>query len=293
MRIDTETHLYGVIGDPIGHSLSPLMQNWFIRRFDLNALYMAFHVKDKNVSSCFDGVRAMGIHGLNVTIPHKEAVLNYVDEKSDAVRLLKAANTIANVDGSLTAYVTDPDGFIASLGDRKERFKAAGVLMFGAGGAAKSVAYAADQLKIDTLIIHDVIPEKSAQLVNTCQTEYDYKAFDLSSLRQDSGTIVGDSNIVINATAVGMFPNHHQSVLNDYSRVSDQHFFYDLVYNPSATLFLQRAEQSGAAVQNGLRMLIYQGLQSLRIWYDQDFELTESQVLELEQLMTKQLESHE
>ncbi len=287
--ISARTKLFAVIGDPIAHSLSPVMQNRFISQFGLDAVYTAFHVKNSDLRACVDGMRAMGIRGLNVTVPHKEAVLPFVDQASEEVQLLGAANTLKNDDGRIIAFVTDPYGFEQSLAE-KSRFKDAGVLLFGAGGAAKSVAFALARLGVKKLIIHDLVDEKTRELVALCRDGFglaDVSA--LADLSADLNEVIAETPILINATAVGMHPLHEKSVIEDLAPVSKKHFCFDLVYNPGKTKFLRLAEKTGAAVQNGLDMLIFQGLKSLRIWTDEELELTPDQLGQVRRIMKEQL----
>lgn len=291
--INATTTVYAVIGDPIAHSLSPVMQNWFIKQFDLNAVYAAFHVKNENLKSCVDGVRAMGIGGLNVTVPHKEAVLPFADELSDEVKKLGAANTLKNENGKITAFVTDPYGFIESLGENKKRFKGASVLLFGAGGAAKSVAYALGKLGVDQLLISDIVSQKARDLAHAAKTFGLKEATILEKPMAPMKQITKNTHIVINATAVGMHPMEDKTVVEFYDVVGPKHFFYDLVYNPAQTKFLRLAAEKGATTQNGLDMLIFQGLQSMRIWTGEDLQLSSDQLSELQSIMKKQLGLHE
>lgn len=288
--ISAKTKIYAVIGDPIAHSLSPVMQNWFIQHFALDAVYVAFHVKNENLRSCVDGMRAMGVSGLNVTVPHKEKVLQFVDAVSDDVRQLGAANTLKNGGSEVKAFVTDPFGFEESVAAHKDRFNGARILMFGAGGAAKSVALALAHLGVKRLLISDLVQQKMHDLVALCRDSFSLA--DVSPLVAASANmndIISKSDIIINATAVGMHPLQDKSVIDDFSAISKKHFCYDLVYNPGKTKFLQNAEQAGASIQNGLNMLIFQGLQSLRIWAGRDLFLQPGELETVRQLMKKQL----
>ena len=292
--ISAKTKIFAVIGDPIAHSLSPVMQNWFIRHFGLDAVYTAFHVKNDNLAPCIDGMKAMRISGLNVTVPHKENVLQFVDAVSDEVRQLGAANTLKYSDGYVQAYVTDPYGFEESVAGNKERFNGARVLMFGAGGAARSVAFALAHLGVKRLLISDLVQQKMHDLVALCRDSF--SGADVSPLLAASANMndfISQSDIIINATAVGMTPLQEKSVVVDFSAISKKHFCYDLVYNPGKTKFLQNAEQAGASIQNGLNMLIFQGLQSLRIWTGEALPLRSGELETVRRLMNEQLGIHE
>jgi len=292
--ISAKTKVFAVIGDPIAHSLSPVMQNWFMRHFGLDAVYVAFHVKNENLRSCIDGMKFMGISGLNVTVPHKENVLQFVDVVSDEVRQLGAANTLKNIDGKIQAFVTDPYGFEESVAGEKDHFQSARVLMFGAGGAARSVAFALSRLGVKRLLISDTVEKKMHDLVALCCDSF--ALADVSPLvaaSSEMNDVISESDIIINATAVGMHPLQDKSVINDFSAISKNHFCYDLVYNPGKTKFLKNAENAGARIQNGLNMLIFQGLQSLRLWTGQSLQLPPDELEGVRRLMKEQLGIHE
>ncbi len=285
---DAPEPVYAVIGDPIGHSLSPLMQNWFLRTFGLPGTYVAFQVSRRELPQAVEGIRALGIRGVNVTVPHKEAVLPLVDEGDEEVRRLGAANTLENANGRLIAHVTDPYGFIASLGEERDRLRGAQVMLFGAGGAARSVCRALAQLGAARVIIHDVDGAKCSALAELCAS-FGLPAVILSSLKVDLNQVIAEAAVVINATPVGMPPLQERTVLEDMRAVGKGHFFYDLVYNPPLTRFLREAAQKGAEVRNGLDMLIFQGLQSLRLWTGLSLELSGDQLREVRTLLQRKL----
>lgn len=286
--------VFAVIGDPISHSLSPVMQNWMINYFGLDAIYTAFHVKHKDLMTTVEAMRALGIKGLNVTVPHKEFIYTYADQISDTVRLLGAANTLKNKEGIISAFVTDPYGFMESVKKDQEEFYNANVFLFGAGGAAKSVAFALSKLKIKKLICFDVVDEKVKNLIKTCKRDFKIpETFIFNELNVSLNDALEDSTIIINATPVGMVPNQNTSVLKDYAVINSNHFVYDLVYNPGKTKLLLYAEKRGAKIQNGLDMLIFQGLESLRIWTEKDLQLSQKKLYELGSIMYKELSINE
>jgi len=290
--IDTSTKIYGVIGDPIEHSLSPLLQNWLLDHFQQNARYFAFHVCREKLKTAIDGARALGVAGLNVTLPHKEAVVSLADWASNEVSLLHAANTLKIQEDSISAFVTDPPGFIESLGDNRERFADAHVVLFGAGGSARSIAFALSVLKIRKLTIINRTLDRADALTRIAVDKFHIPV--VSALRNNSESIqdeISDASILINATSAGMHSYIDASPLNDFSAIGKEHFVYDLIYNPAKTLFLRQAERRGAVIQNGLDMLIFQGLESLRIWREENFELNPASLTKLRRLLNKALGS--
>lgn len=292
--IKASSTLLAVIGDPIAHSLSPVMQNWMIRQFGLNAVYVAFHIRSSQLESCLQAVRTLGIGGLNVTVPHKEAILPFVDTKSADVELLGAANTIKNADGHLHAHVTDPYGFIESLGDNRDRFPGANVLLFGAGGAARSVCYALSRLNIASLYISDIIPAKADELQSLAQNRLQMtNVHTFTTGDPHVHNYIDNCRIIINTTAVGMHPDTGRCVITDFKSITSKHFIYDVIYNPNYTALLVNARKQSAVVQNGLDMLIYQGLESLRIFTGEQLDLSPAQLAELRKIMNQELGIYE
>ena len=288
--IETSTKLFAVIGQPIGHSLSPQLHHQFIRLFQLDAVYVAFEVHERNMPEAIAGMKALGIRGFNVTTPHKAAAAKLADEASPAVRLLGVANTLKNTEGYVQAFVTDPPGFIESLGDRRARFKNASVLVFGAGGSARSVVYALAELGVQRVIIANRTLERAQELKHLAMTKFGIpRAEAISPSEHDLNGYIGESEILINTTSVGMHPNTDQSILPEGAEIGPNHFLYDLVYNPQETRFLAIGRKKGAATQNGLDMLIFQGLESCRIWHDQDFTLGEKELAHIRKRLVSEL----
>ena len=290
MKINAVTRVMAVIGDPIAHSLSPLMQNWFIEQTGVNAVYTAFHVTPDQIENCVNGMRALGISGFNVTVPHKAAVVGFADSLSPEVEQLGVANTLHNQDGHVTAHVTDPVGFIESLGRERERFEGASVLLFGAGGASTSVAYALGKLKIKALYITDPATSRANSLANMCRQKFNLtKVTIIESPEPNINDIINSCDVLINTSPLGMHPLEDKSVITDFTPISSRHFIYDLVYNPGMTRLMQLGKEQGARVQNGLGMLIHQGLASFRIFTGEPFYLTPAQEQDLQTIMNKAL----
>lgn len=288
--INSRTKIFAVIGKPVQHSLSPVLHDWLIKRFKLNAAYVAFQVDPENLAHAVNGLRALGLGGFNVTIPHKETILNYVDEKSDSVQLLGAANTLKNTDGYVKAFGTDPFGFRESLGEEAERFKGAQVVVFGAGGSAKSVVYALGKLRSENVYIVNRSRARAESLAAVALEKYGISNIHVFDAERNSlNDLVAGANVLINTTSVGMYPQINKSILPDSSAITSKHFVYDLVYNPGTTKFLADAQAKGASVQNGLDMLIFQALESARIWHARHLELNKSDLGEIRNILNKEL----
>ncbi|MDX2134959.1 MAG: shikimate dehydrogenase [Saprospiraceae bacterium] len=246
------TQAYGLIGYPLGHSFSErFFTEKFAREGIRNAVYRLYPLPD--LSGFRDLLRnTPGLRGLNVTIPHKVAVVPLLDELDETARFIGAVNTITvDAQGRTKGYNTDAHGFLVSLErwipDLRQRPLPA--LVFGSGGASRAVRYAFDQLGVPHTVVSRG-PEKNAM---------DYAAL--------PGWLSGHPDaLLINTTPVGMHPDAAACLPLPWAMVGSGHFVYDLIYNPAETLLLQRARRQGASVKNGLDMLILQAERAWHIW---------------------------
>lgn len=261
--MDSKTILLGVIGDPISHSKSPLMMNRAFALCKLNMAYGAFHVKAEQLPAAIAGVRALGMRGLNVTIPHKEAVMPLLDELDESARLIGAVNTIVNEQGVLKGYNTDGIGYARSLEEEIGfRISGAEVLVIGAGGAARAVVYALLKRGAAKIYICNRTPERTAQLVADFSELGNIQPVTEAQLPDLKDRI----QLLINTTSVGMTPNHDRCPLADTSWLHEGLTVSDLVYNPRITRLLEIAAEHGAATHGGLGMLVYQGAYAFEYW---------------------------
>ncbi len=288
--ISTRTRLFGLIGDPVSHSLSPLMQNHFFKLFGLNGVYLAFRTAGERLCDAISGARALSLAGLNVTIPHKSAVVPLCDYRSPEVELLGVANTLVFRDGRIHAFTTDHSGFTDSLGGEQRRFSGSRVLLFGAGGSARAVAFALARLGIARLTIVNRSRGRGEELAEFCREKLALPAVEaISPLDPVLGGEITGATILINATACGMFPHSEESPLSAFDLINRRHFIYDLVYNPRETRFMREARARGAEVQGGLDMLIFQGIAALNHWFYSDYRLEQAELKKLRSLLNREL----
>jgi shikimate dehydrogenase len=264
MVISGKTQVCGVIGDPIEHTLSPIMHNAAFEALKLDYVFLAFKVKPAEVENAVSGMRALTIRGLNVTMPHKNAVIKYLDEVDPAGKIIASANTILNKDGRLLCFNTDGVGALNALEQNGVEPRGKKVLLLGAGGAAKAIAYTLSQ-EADELVILNRTPKPAAELADLLKQKFKKKisAGELSpSAVKDN---LADSDVLINATSVGMEPNANQtSVAPEW--LKPDLAVMDIVYNPIETKLAKAAKAAGAKVVSGVEMLIYQGAASFEIW---------------------------
>lgn len=238
--------LYGLIGFPLGHSFS---KEYFTKKFEkehLDCQFENFPIADINLFPALLMEQPL-LKGLCVTIPYKEKVIPFLHELSSEVAQTGACNSIRIEKGKLTGYNTDIAGFRKSLLKQLlPHHKSA--LILGTGGASKAVRYVLTGLNIPYTIVSRH-PQKNELNYASLNTE-----------------IINNNLLIINTTPVGTFPNVHQCPDIPYSAIGNQHFLFDLIYNPEKTLFLQRGEEGGAAIQNGYEMLIAQAEASWELW---------------------------
>lgn len=249
--IDATTELYGVIGNPVRHSLSPIFHNRALRRMGRNALYLAFEVVD--LEKALSGVRGLGIRGLSVTIPFKAEVIRLLDEVEEVSKKMKAVNTIVNRGGKLIGYNTDGWGAVAAL-EKVLSLEGKKAMILGAGGAARAIAYALKERGVEI-----IIGNRSIDRGRGLAEELNCGFKPLSSIEEVDG------DLLVNATSVGMEPHGTETPL---PRVPFKRGMtvMDIVYRPLQTRLLHDARRSGCRVIDGLQMLAYQGAKQLELW---------------------------
>ncbi len=266
MNITGKTRVFGVIGDPIEHSLSPAMQNAAFEHLKLDCVFLAFKVKPAEVENALRGVRGLGVCGLNVTMPHKNAVIAYLDEVDETAQFLSSVNTILNDNGKLRGFSTDGAGALNALRESGSEPHGKKVLLLGAGGAAKAIAFALAK-EAETIVILNRTPEKTKALTEALNARFGKKV--------KSGALASDvmkkhmqgADILINATSVGMHPHAEQSLVAP-EWLKPELTVMDIVYNPAETKLAKDAKAAGATVISGVKMLLYQGAASFKIWTD-------------------------
>ena len=264
MTISGKTKVCGVIGDPIEHTLSPVMHNAAFEALKLDYAFLAFKVKPAGVADAVDGMRALNIRGLNVTMPHKSTVISHLDRVDLSAQIVNSVNTILNKENLLFGFNTDGVGALKALKENGVELKGRKVLLLGAGGAARAIAYTlakeADQLAVLNRTI------KPAQNLAKLLEKAVNKKIEVGSLSSsDIERNLHDSDILINATSVGMKPNADQSPVNP-KLLRSRLAVMDIVYNPLETKLSTDAKAAGAKVVSGVEMLIYQGAASFEIW---------------------------
>jgi shikimate dehydrogenase len=264
-----------VIGDPISHSLSPFLQNFLIRHFALPFTYEALHIRSADLPVMMQRLRDGEFRGINVTIPHKKAVLPLLDEIDETAARIGAVNTIAIDNGKLFGYNTDVIGFQRSLEVANVSVEGKAVLVLGAGGAARAVVFALLQSRVGKFFLCNRSTARVEELVATfAMHAADSQLQTVPWPNRSFWVAAAVPDVIVNATSIGMHPQIHESPLPHHVFTPNQ-AAVDLVYNPLQTFFLQAAMAAGAKAINGLGMLIYQGVAALEIWSKRKFDIRE------------------
>ena len=262
MKLTGKTAVYGIIRYPVKHSLSPLMQTAAFKALGIDAVYVPFEVDPENLGEAVNGLRALNVKGFNVTVPHKEGVIEYLDFLDEDAEFLGAVNTVKNEDGQLTGYNTDADGFLQSLIEEGIELEGKRITMFGAGGAARAVGYAVLKGGAKFLNVVNRSFSKGKVVGELLGKRGNVLVFPLKETTV--ATLLKDTDIVINTTSVGMKPG--DPPLFDYSLIPEGITVVDIIYNPAETPLLKAAKEKGCKIVNGLGMLIYQGAIAFKIW---------------------------
>lgn len=266
MRIITgKTKLVGIFGWPVEHSRSPIFQNAAFEALELDYCYVPLSVRPDDLADAVRGLRAMNFAGANVTIPHKEAVIPFLDELAPSAALTGAVNTIEVRGGRLIGHNTDGDGFVRSLDEAGIKVKSVSCLMIGAGGAAKGVAVALARAGVSRIAIANRNLDRAVALSKLLKQHF--PAVTSEPIPLDEKAVreaATGSNILVQTTSLGMKPDDPLPVPADILR-SDL-TACDLIYSPSSTVLLQKASTAGAATINGLGMLLHQGAIAFEIW---------------------------
>lgn len=246
--------LYGLIGKKLGHSFSPQIHNVIFKKLNISGLYNLYEVNEENLKQKIDELKVLDVKGLNVTIPYKVNVMQYLDVISTPARKIGAVNTIEFNNGVLTGYNTDYNGFGATLKNFKVNIENKRALILGTGGASKAVStYLIDNGIMDVIYVSRNIEKISENLMG------------LRIISYDDASKINNGDIIINCTPCGMYPNVNACPINK-KLLYNFSTAVDLIYNPEKTIFLKQAEEIGLQTISGLYMLVAQAVASQEIW---------------------------
>lgn len=273
MEITAKTQMVGVIGWPVSHSVSPAMHNAAFAALGLDWCYLPLPVPVEphtRIGEAVRGLLALGLRGANVTVPHKQAVLDHLDWLTPAAQAIGAVNTIrVEADGQLSGDNTDARGFIADLHEHGVELAGKRALVVGAGGSARAIVYGLAEAGCQSLAIFNRTAEKAHDLAMDIRTVFPFCRFSGHPGFDDLAVMASEADLVVNCTSLGMTPNVDGLPWLEEVAFRPEQTVYDLVYNPPQTRLLHKATADGAHAINGLGMLIWQGALAFERWTGQ------------------------
>ena len=264
--------LYGIIGHPIGHSLSPLMHNTAFKTLGMSASMDSFDIQPQSLKEALDGFVALDFGGLNVTIPHKEAIIPLLDEVDEEASIIGAVNTVS-IDNKRTAgFNTDSYGFLKTLEPHRSAIEGRKFLVLGAGGAARAVVYVLlKHFRTNQIVIASRTVSRTNDLIENFRRIGQTNLSSFNSGDPQFPLILQASDVIINATPAGMFPKTNELPVSDPKFRKGQ-LVVDLIYRPLQTELLRRAAEAGAQTVSGLEMFVNQGARAFEIWTSQSMD---------------------
>jgi shikimate dehydrogenase len=267
-NIDHSTKIVGIIGHPIKHSFSPKLHNSTFQKLGLNYIYLPFDVPSSNLKETLKAMGLLNIRGLNVTIPHKERIIQFMDHVSEEASTVGAVNTVVNEGNQFFGYNTDVNGIIESLNPFKEEIAKKTATVIGAGGGARAVLFALIRnFKVSKINIIN----RTVERLDAIKDYFDEKMhFDNIStyelMAKENLEVYKSSKLIVNTTSLGMAPNIDDTPTDLPESFNSSQIVFDLVYNPLKTKFLELAESQGATIIDGLKMFAVQGAKSFELW---------------------------
>lgn len=267
MKITGKSKIFGIIGWPVSHSLSPVFHNAAFEYLGLECCYVPFPVEAGRLGVAINAISALNIAGLNVTVPHKEGVIPYLSELSEEAMMIGAVNTIKVSGERLLGYNTDGKGFIVSLREAGESVNGRSILMLGAGGAAKALVFAAAEGAAGKIIIANRTEGKAESLKGQVQKHFPSVKVEATGMGYDDLREVSNKvDMIINTTSLGLKKGDPSPMPREF--LHRDLFVCDLIYNPPDTELVRYAKDLCRGYMNGLGMLLHQGAASFKLWTD-------------------------
>tara|TARA_B100000902_G_scaffold35720_1_gene42862 strand:- start:150 stop:944 length:795 start_codon:yes stop_codon:yes gene_type:complete len=245
---------YLVIGNPIEHSLSPVIHNYWIKKNNLNAVYDKKELKSFELKKIINSIKEKEISGINVTVPFKKEVIPYLDELSVQADNTQSVNTIFLNKDKIIGHNTDIDGFELAIKDTKFNLFGKKIFILGAGGVVPSIIFALNKMNVSEIMISNRTKSKAENLKNL-----------FGNIKIVEWGILPNFDMIINATSLGL--KNSETINLDFSKIKKGKLFYDVIYNPEETNFLTEGKKSGGKIENGKKMFIYQAAASFNIWH--------------------------
>lgn len=285
--INGKTKVCGLIGNPVEHTVSPMIHNTLAGMTEKNLVYTPFFVKEGYLCDAIKGAYALDVVGLNITVPYKSEVLQYAVEVDKLAAQIGAVNTLVRTVDGYKGYNTDMPGLYRAMSSENIKIKNESIIILGAGGAARAAAFMCAEAGAACIYILNRTIEKAktvAKEVNNCYGENTVRSLLLSEYE----ALPNRKYLAIQATSVGLFPHVNDAVILDKEFYDKIHTGYDLIYRPAKTKFMSLVERSGGKVYHGLKMLLYQGIIAYELW--NDISVTQDMALHVYERMKEEMD---
>lgn len=264
MEINGKTKLMGVIGNPVEHTMSPVIHNTIANHMKENMAYLPFPVKE-DIAGAVRGAYALGVQGMNVTVPYKSDVMEHLVSIDEQAAVIGAVNTLVRTESGYKGYNTDLPGLYRAMKSEGIEIEGANVIILGAGGAARAAAFLCAFYHAKNVYILNRTVEKAVRVAQEVKEKTGFTDITAMAI-EDYADIPGSGYLVLQATKVGLYPNVEESPVTDKAFFEKVSVVYDLIYTPEETKFMQLARECGARAYNGLKMLLYQGVAGYEMW---------------------------
>ena len=272
--IDGKTRLCGLIGNPVEHTMSPVIHNTLAEKCGHNLVYVPFQVEEGRLAEAVKGACALNVLGLNVTVPYKSAVIESLVETDELAAHIGAVNTLVRTDGGYKGDNTDMTGLYRAMTGEGIRIEGEEIILLGAGGAARAVAYLCGAQKAGKVWLLNRTREKAEQVAEEVNGAFGRDVI-VPMLLSDYQKLPDGKFLAIQGTSVGLAPNTEDVVIDDAAFYRKIHTGFDLIYRPFTTRFMSLVQEAGGKAYNGLKMLLYQGIIAYELW--NGVEITEEE----------------
>lgn len=265
MEINAETRLCGLIGNPVRHSVSPLIHNQLSKMLDINMAYVTFPVEDDNVEAAVKGAFALDILGMNVTVPHKQRVIPFLSDTDPIAKAIGAVNTLVREKDGYKGYNTDITGFYRSLEEEHIAVRGENIILLGAGGASRAIAFLLGRENAAKVYLLNRSADKAEHIAEAVNAYFKRDIIVPMALTEYK-RLPKERYLGIQTTSVGLHPNDGDVVIDDADFYNQIHTGVDIIYNPYETRFMKEVKKAGGKAVNGMKMLLWQGVAAYELW---------------------------
>lgn len=282
MEINGHTRLCGLIGNPVEHTMSPVIHNALAKGQGHNLVYVPFHVEREQLEAAVKGAYGLNILGMNVTVPYKSEVRAFLKDIDELAEKIGAVNTLVRINGGYKGYNTDILGLYRAMCSEKIKLEGEKVILLGAGGASRAVAFLCGEKKAEKVYLLNRSLDKAELLADEVNSAFGREC--IIPMAIDSYEKLPDEKfLAIQGTSVGLYPDVDKAVIEDEEFYRRIHTAYDLIYKPAETKFMRLVREAGGQACNGLKMLLYQGIIAYELW--NQVEIPEESAQEIYELL--------